>query len=152
MLCTNPSPARRARKAYAAYSMPRSVWKMIPGRGCRLTTAWLSAARVSRASLWRPRLHPTIRREAVHHHGEIAPRPADLQVRDVAHPDLIRPGGQAPEVAVRDAREEGMQPGDGAIQPRRASAQARLPHEALHTAPADPRPAARSARWTRGLP
>ena len=39
------------------------VWNTIPGRGPRLTTAWLRAASVNRASLWGPTLQPTMRRE-----------------------------------------------------------------------------------------
>src|SRR6266498_3323332 len=105
---------------------------MSPGRGRRLKTAWLSAASVRRASLWRPRLQPTIRRE-------IAPCPADLQIGDVPHPDLIRTRGQAIELAVGDAREEGVQPRNGPIQLRGSGAQARLAHKPRDPPPADPR-------------
>ena len=54
-------------------------------------------------------------RVAIHHDGEIAPRPADLQIRDVAHSGLIRARGHAIELAVGEACEERMQPRDWPI-------------------------------------
>ena len=36
MLCTIPTAARRVRNSKAAYSMPRSLWKINPSPGGRL--------------------------------------------------------------------------------------------------------------------
>jgi hypothetical protein len=43
---------------------------------------------------------------AIHDHGQVAPGASHLQIRDVSHPDLIRPRGQAVELAVGNAGKE----------------------------------------------
>jgi hypothetical protein len=55
MLCTVPIAAGRVRDSNAAYSIPRSPWKIQPSRGRRLISARLSAYTVSMASVSRPR-------------------------------------------------------------------------------------------------
>lgn len=45
-------------------------------------------------------------RELVHHDGQVAPLTADLQVSDIAHPDLVRAHEFEMSLAVRNAPEE----------------------------------------------
>ena len=105
MLWVNPSSAMRCLKAPAAYSMPRSVWKISPGGGLRLCTARFSAASVRLTSLRRPKLQPTILAAAlVHHHGQVAIERTYLQVGDVTDPDLVRVADRQVELTVGDER------------------------------------------------
>jgi hypothetical protein len=60
--------------------------------------------------LFRPKLQPTILRAAlVHHHGEVAPERAHLQVRDIAHPDLVRVGDRHLQLPIGNAGKETLQ-------------------------------------------
>jgi len=110
ILCTNPRAANRPRKAYAAYSMPRSVWKISPGRGAPMVDGVVERGQrqpgIPVAAHAPPHDPPRV---AIHHHGQIAPRRADLQIRDVPHPHLVWARGHTSELAVRHAREERVQ-------------------------------------------
>src|SRR5262245_5761389 len=75
---------------------------------------------------------------AIHHNGEVAPRAADLQVRDVAHPDLIGARGHPIELTVGNAGEEPVQARDAPVELHRAGPQPGLPHESGDAPTADP--------------
>jgi hypothetical protein len=75
---------------------------------------------------------------AIHHDREVLPAGGDFQVGDVTDPDLIRPCGQAVELAIVDARKEPVQPGDAAIELQRAGAETRLAQEPADASAAHP--------------
>src|SRR5215471_3678028 len=75
---------------------------------------------------------------AIHHDREVAPRTADLQVREIAHPDLIGSRGQSIELMVGNAGEEPVQARDAPVEVHRAGPQAGLAHEPGDASTADP--------------
>src|SRR5262249_13458653 len=79
-------------------------------------------------------------RVAVHDDGQVPPGPADLEIGDVAHPDLIRRHRQTIDLAIRDAREERVQAGNSAIEVARPRPKAIHAHQSGDPSTADPHP------------
>jgi len=77
-------------------------------------------------------------RVAIQDHGQVAPRAADLQVGDVADPDLIRRRRQTVELAIGNAGKEPVQAGNAPVELGRPGAQPRLAHEPPDAPAADP--------------
>src|SRR5881409_2643169 len=122
-LCRMPRTRRRSRNAWAAYSLPRSLWKMRPERGRR------------RRPAERPGEHPA--GALVQDDRQKAPPPDDGHVRNVPDPDLIgAPGDPSPQ-PIRMLAVEAMEPGIGPVELGHAGAQAGRPHQPRDAAPTD---------------
>src|SRR5213593_2665767 len=70
-------------------------------------------------------------RPLVHHHGQVTPSRADLQVGDIADPNLIRLLGQDRQLPIRNT-EEGMIGRVRAIETRGPSLKASFSHQPRH--------------------
>ena len=77
---------------------------------------------------------------AIHDHRQVPPGARHLQIRDVADPDLIRPRGQAIELAIGNAGKEPVEPRNPAVELHRPGPQPGLAHEPLHAPAAHPLP------------
>src|SRR5216117_206334 len=138
-LCRIPSARSRSRNAWAAYSLPRSLWNTSPARGRRRRTAASRTLRVKRASRVRPSAHAGAR-VLVEHDGQKVPPPYDRQVGDIPDPDPIGPCGDPRPQPVGMLAVEAMQPGIGTVDLHDPSAQARCAHEPRDPASADGTP------------
>src|SRR5688572_24076008 len=81
-------------------------------------------------------------RVLVHHHGQITPLPAGLQIGNVSHPNLIGPSRYPLEAAVGDSVEESIDAGPSLtlINPATAALQFHPTHQAGHALAPDANP------------
>src|SRR5439155_21772050 len=79
-------------------------------------------------------------RVSIQDHGQVPPGAADLQIGEVANPDLIGRRRQAIELAIGNAGKEPVQPGNAPVERSRPGAQPRLAHEPPNAPAADPDP------------
>ena len=79
-------------------------------------------------------------RVAIEDHGQVPPAVADLQVGNVANPDLIGRRRQAIQLAIGNARKESVQTRHAPVERGRPGAQPRLAHEPSDAPAADADP------------
>src|SRR5439155_8696476 len=132
-----PSARKRSRNAWAAYSLPRSLWKTSPARGRRRRTAASRTVRVTRASRVRPSAHASTRREYWSSTTARKRHRPTTQVGDIPDPDPIRPRGDARPEPVGVLAVEAMEPRIGTVDLHGPRAQARPAHEPLDPAATD---------------
>ena len=91
-------------------------------------------------------------RVAIHDYCEVMPDAGDLEVGDIAHPDLVGSIDLKLADAVGHTGKKGMCTGIGVVEARSASSNARLSHQTGHTLRPTLMPACRSTPQMRGLP